>query len=175
MDIIITDPPYNIGKDFGNNKDKLSLRDYLSWTKQWFNECLQVVKPSGTIYIYGFSEILARISCLIDINKQRWLIWHYTNKNIPSLNFWQRSHESIISCWKGKKPIFNRNNVREAYTKTFLKNSAGRMRTGTLCRFSRYGKKNYLQRSRKRSIAERRYKSLNISRRRFIKRKNHLL
>lgn len=26
-DIIIIDPPYNIGKDFGNNKDNMNLED----------------------------------------------------------------------------------------------------------------------------------------------------
>lgn len=139
-DIIIADPPYNIGKDFGNNKDNILLQDYLKWTEKWLNEAMRVIKPTGTIYIYGFSEILARISCLIDIDKQRWLIWHYTNKNVPSLNFWQRSHEAIITCWKGEKPLFNRDDVREPYTETFLKNSAGKVRTGTFCRFSRKGK-----------------------------------
>jgi site-specific DNA-methyltransferase (adenine-specific) len=51
IDIIIADPPYNIGKNFGNNKDNLPMKDYLLWTKQWFNECLRVIKPTGTIYI----------------------------------------------------------------------------------------------------------------------------
>jgi len=69
-----------------------------------------------------------------------WLIWHYTNKNVPSLNFWQRSHESIICCWKGEKPIFNRDEIREPYTENFLKNSAGKVRTGTLSRFGKNGK-----------------------------------
>ena len=32
--IIIVDPPYNIGKDFGNNKDKRELNDYLNWCDQ---------------------------------------------------------------------------------------------------------------------------------------------
>src|SRR3989344_5843909 len=32
-DIIIIDPPYNIGKDFGNNIDKRELTDYVSWSK----------------------------------------------------------------------------------------------------------------------------------------------
>ncbi len=140
VDIIIADPPYNIGKDFGNNKDNMPLQDYLDWTQQWLNEAMRVIKPTGTIYIYGFSEILARISCLIDIDKQRWLIWHYTNKNVPSLHFWQRSHEAIITCWKGDRPIFNRDDVREPYTETFLKNSAGKTRTTTVGRFSKNGK-----------------------------------
>ena len=33
--IIISDPPYNIGKDFGNNKDKMELEEYLRWCDEW--------------------------------------------------------------------------------------------------------------------------------------------
>ena len=33
--IIIADPPYNIGKDFGNNKDKMELDKYLEWCDNW--------------------------------------------------------------------------------------------------------------------------------------------
>lgn len=134
VDVIIADPPYNIGKDFGNNTDKMPMKEYLEWSKKWINESFRILKPSGTMYIYGFSEILARISTLIDFDKQRWLIWHYTNKNVPSLNFWQRSHEAIICCWKDK-PIFNRDDVREPYSDAFLKNSAGKVRIGTKGRF----------------------------------------
>lgn len=136
VDIVIVDPPYNIGKNFGNNKDNMPLKEYIDWSKKWMNECIRIIKSSGTIYIYGFSEILAHLSTLIDIDKQRWLIWNYTNKNVPSLNFWQRSHESILVCWKGK-PNFNRDDVREPYTESFLKNSAGKIRNNTKGRFSR--------------------------------------
>lgn len=134
-DIIIADPPYNIGMDFGNNHDNLSIEDYKSWCSVWLKECLRILKPNGTMYVYGFSEILAHISTLLPMDKQRWLIWHYTNKNVPSLNFWQRSHESIICVWKDK-PVFNRDAVREPYTENFLKNSAGKIRTNTKGRFS---------------------------------------
>lgn len=134
-DIIIADPPYNIGVNFGNNKDNLPLSEYVKWSQKWINECMRVLSPTGTMYIYGFSEILAHISTLLDIDKQRWLIWHYTNKNVPSLKFWQRSHESIICTWKGK-PAFNRDDVREPYTQSFLKNAAGRVRRSTKGRFS---------------------------------------
>lgn len=136
VDIIIADPPYNIGKDFGNNTDNLPLNDYKDWSSLWIKQCLKILKPSGSMYIYGFSEILAHLSVIIDPEKQRWLIWHYTNKNIPSLNFWQRSHESILCIWKDK-PIFNRDDVREPYTENFLKNAAGRTRKSTKGRFSK--------------------------------------
>ena len=137
-DVIIIDPPYNIGKDFGNNLDKRELKEYVAWCKEWINESIRVMKPAGTMFIYGFSEILAYLSVEIPINK-RWLIWHYTNKNVASLNFWQRSHEAIICVWKDK-PIFNKDDVREPYTEGFLNGAAGKVRKGTAGRFSSSGK-----------------------------------
>ena len=134
VDIIICDPPYNIGKDFGNDSDKQKMDDYLLWCDSWISECLRILKPQGTLYIYGFSEILAFIRTRITCNV-RWLVWHYTNKVTPSLNFWQRTHESILCCYKDK-PIFNRDDVREPYTETFLKNAAGKVRKPTVGRFS---------------------------------------
>ena len=134
VDIVICDPPYNIGKDFGNNSDKQKMDDYLVWCDEWIAECIRILKPAGTLYIYGFSEILAFIRVRININV-RWIIWHYTNKVTPSLNFWQRTHESILCCYK-EKPVFNKDDVREPYTETFLKNAAGKVRKATKGRFS---------------------------------------
>ena len=134
-DIIIADPPYNIGKDFGLGKysDKLEMTDYLSWCQKWITQCKRILKPNATFFIYGFSEILAHIFVNIEMNK-RWLVWHYLNKNSANGEFWQRSHESIIACWK-EKPIFNTDLVREPYTETFLNNSAGKVRKGMASRF----------------------------------------
>lgn len=134
VDIIICDPPYNIGKDFGNDSDKQKMDDYLLWCDLWIAECLRILKPQGTLYIYGFSENIAFIRTRLTCNV-RWLIWHYTNKVTPSLNFWQRTHESILCCYK-EKPIFNRDDVREPYTESFLKNAAGKIRKPTKGRFS---------------------------------------
>lgn len=134
--IIIADPPYNIGKDFGNNKDKRERGEYLKWCDEWIAECIRVLKPNGTMFIYGFSEILAYIFVRIPIHKRR-LVWHYTNKNMPTIKFWQRSHESIICCWKGDKPVFNLDDVREPYTEGFLNGSAGKVRPTTAGRLAR--------------------------------------
>jgi site-specific DNA-methyltransferase (adenine-specific) len=139
--IIIADPPYNIGKDFGNDSDKQPMDEYLVWCDQWIKECLRVLKPNGTMFIYGFSEILALILSKVPYGvHRRWIVWHYTNKNVASLNFWQRSHESILVLWKSDK-VFNRDDVREAYTEGFLNGAAGRERTATEGRFQAKGGK----------------------------------
>jgi site-specific DNA-methyltransferase (adenine-specific) len=135
--IIIADPPYNIGKDFGNNSDKQPMDDYLLWCEQWIRECLRVLKPNGTMFIYGFSEILGLILSKVPYTvNRRWIVWHYTNKNVPSLNFWQRSHESILILWKSDK-VFHRDDIREAYTDGFLNGAAGKERNATKGRFSK--------------------------------------
>jgi site-specific DNA-methyltransferase (adenine-specific) len=135
--IVIADPPYNIGKDFGNNSDKQPMEEYLAWCETWIQECLRILKPNGTMFVYGFSETLALIYSKIYSKVQcRWLVWHYTNKNVPSLHFWQRSHESILVLWK-KDKVFHRDEVREAYTEGFLNGAAGKERKATKGRYSK--------------------------------------
>ena len=135
IDTIVADPPYNIGKDFGNDSDKQDMGDYFKWSQEWISEGYRTLVDGGSMFIYGFSEILAHIFVGIPHDKKKWLVWHYTNKVTPSLNFWQRTHESILCCYKNK-PIFNRDDVREPYTESFLKNAAGKVRKPTVGRFS---------------------------------------
>ena len=135
--IVIADPPYNIGKDFGNGSDCQKLADYLVWCDKWIAECLRILKPNGTMFIYGFSETLALLLARVPMTvNRRWLIWHYTNKNVPSLKCWQRSHESILMLWK-RSFVFNRDDVREPYTEGFLNGAAGKKRAATKGRFSK--------------------------------------
>ena len=139
--IIIADPPYNIGKDFGNESDKQPMDEYLKWTESWIEECLRILKPNGTMFVYGYSEILALILSKVPFHiNRRWIVWHYTNKNVASLHFWQRSHESILVLWKEDK-VFHRDDIREPYTEGFLNGAAGKERASTKGRFSKGDKK----------------------------------
>ena len=129
VDMVIIDPPYNIGYDFGNNKCRKGIKQYVEWAQLWLRESERILKPTGTMFVYGFSEILAHLSVNINLD-HRWLIWHYTNKTVPSSKFWQRTHESIICAWKDKgQRIFNRDDVREPYTENFIKGYKGKKRT----------------------------------------------
>ena len=123
VDIVLADPPYNIGKDFGNNSDKQKFQTYLAWCDTWIQECVRVLQPHGTFYIFGFSEILAYIRVRMDSFHDvhvRWLVWNYDNNFTRStLHFWQRSHESILCCYK-QKPTFDRDSVRVPYSPKYL-------------------------------------------------------
>jgi len=128
VDCVLIDPPYNIGYDFGNNKCQKDINEYVSWADQWLGESKRILKSRGTIFVYGFSEILAHISANTELD-HRWLVWHYTNKTVPSLHFWQRSHESILCMWKDKNArLFNREEAREPYTENYIKGYKGKDR-----------------------------------------------
>jgi len=139
FELIIADPPYNIGKNFGNNSDNIDIKKYVNWSKKWIGQCFRLLAKNGIIYIYGFHEILSRISVEFPVNEQRWLAWHYTNKIIPSSSFWQRSHEAILCLWKPgtKRPNLEVDQIREPYTESFLKNAAGKIRKNTKGRFGK--------------------------------------
>ena len=134
-DVIIADPPYNVGKTFGSYADTLELEEYIEWTRQWLGRCMQLLEDDGLVYVYGFAEILAHVAVEFPVGKQRWLVWHYTNKTAPRSRFWQRSHENILCLWKGRRPNLVIDQIREPYTEAFLK-CGGKVRTSTQSRFS---------------------------------------
>ncbi|RNJ73463.1 MAG: site-specific DNA-methyltransferase [Thaumarchaeota archaeon S13] len=140
FDGAIADPPYNIGKDFGTSGDRMPQERYVEWSLEWIAELLRVTKRGAPTYVYGFSEILARISSRLPLGRQRWLVWHYTNKTVPSLRFWQRSHESILCVWSSARPrIASLDELREPYTEAYASGCAGKPRAGTAGRYARRG------------------------------------
>lgn len=38
----MTDPPYNLNKDYGNNNDKLEFNEYIEFLRRWLKECMGV-------------------------------------------------------------------------------------------------------------------------------------
>lgn len=44
VDLILTDPPYNLNKDFGNDSDRMELPDFLEVTKNRVGMCKQLLK-----------------------------------------------------------------------------------------------------------------------------------
>ena len=120
VDLIFADPPYNINKA---DWDKFESQErYIHWSMQWIEEASRVLKKTGTLYVCGFSEILADLKrpSMKYFNSCRWLIWYYKNKaNLG--NDWGRSHESLLHLRKSKKQTFNVDDIRIPYGKHTLK------------------------------------------------------
>jgi len=52
VDLIFADPPYNIGKKFGDFKDVWpSDVEYAEWCYQWLTLCIRKLKSTGSMYI----------------------------------------------------------------------------------------------------------------------------
>ncbi len=120
IDLIFADPPYNIKKAEWDTFS--SQKEYVEWSMTWIKEAHRVLKNTGSLYVCGFSEILADIKWAASslFRGSKWLIWFYRNKaNLG--NDWGRSHESIIHFRKSKDFIFNIDEVRIPYNKHTLK------------------------------------------------------
>ncbi|HLF26795.1 MAG TPA: site-specific DNA-methyltransferase [Anaerolineae bacterium] len=120
VDLIFADPPYNIKKAEWDTFE--SQQDYVNWSLEWIEQAARVLKSTGTLYICGFSEILADLKLPASrfFRGCRWLVWHYKNKaNLGS--DWGRSHESMLHFRKSKRFTFNTDEVRIPYGNHTLK------------------------------------------------------
>lgn len=120
VDLIFSDPPYNIGK--ANWDIFSSQKEYLDWSFEWIRESHRVLRKTGSLYVCGFSEILADIKWKTNgmFHSTKWLVWFYRNKaNLG--NDWGRSHESILHLRKSKDFLFNVDQVRIPYNEHTLK------------------------------------------------------
>lgn len=120
VDMVFADPPYNIKKADWDNFE--SQEQYISWSLKWIKQASRVLRPTGSLYICGFSEILAdlRHPASKYFKHCRWLVWHYKNK--ANLGYsWGRSHESIIHFRKSGVAKLNIDDVRIPYGAHTLK------------------------------------------------------
>ncbi len=120
VDLAFADPPYNINKADWDSFE--SQEKYIEWSIQWVKQVSRVLKPSGSLYVCGFSEILADLKHPASryFKHCRWLIWHYKNKaNLGS--DWGRSHESIIHFRKSDSTKLNTDDLRIPYGAHTLK------------------------------------------------------
>lgn len=120
VDLVFADPPYNIKKADWDNFE--SHEHYVAWSRDWLREAARVLKKQGTLYVCGYSEILAdvKVAAMPFFAGCRWLVWHYKNKaNLGG--DWGRSHESIIHFRKSKEFTFNIDDVRIPYGAHTLK------------------------------------------------------
>jgi site-specific DNA-methyltransferase (adenine-specific) len=94
IDLILTDPPYNLGKDYGNASDQQGVEEYLAWTERWIDAALPKLKPNGSLYIFLTWRFAPEIFVML---KQRMtmmneIIW---DRRVPSMGGSVRSFSSV--------------------------------------------------------------------------------
>ena len=65
IDLVVSDPPYCLGKDYGNDSDKLDPEKYLKWSKQWINAVVPKLKSTGSLYIFLTWRYSPEIFCYL--------------------------------------------------------------------------------------------------------------
>lgn len=65
QDLIIADPPYYKAINEKWDKQWETEQEYLDWCKLWFDECVRVLKNTGSFYCYGNFDILSKQKVLI--------------------------------------------------------------------------------------------------------------
>ena len=116
IDLIFADPPYNIGKDFGNNKDIWkSKKEYIEWCKIWLDECYRVLKDNGTFYFMTATQHMSYLDVYVSekYNVLSRIIWSYDSSGVQSKKNFGSLYEPILMTTKStnSKYTFNYNDI----------------------------------------------------------------
>jgi len=102
LDLIFSDPPYNIGYKYDEYEDTRNDHDYVQWTCAWVDACTRLLKPGGSFYILIGDEYAAETRVhLKKLEHERklvlrnWIIWHYTFGQNCKVKF-NRSHAHLF-------------------------------------------------------------------------------
>lgn len=126
FDLILTDPPYNIGKDFGNDSDKVSLKEFLDSSRNRLSLCFDLLKDDGSIVWFCSHRFLGYLQVMmyeLGFIYQRILIWHYDNGMSRQTRTPISSYEPILWFSKSDKTwTYNKDDVRVPYKTERVKN-----------------------------------------------------
>jgi site-specific DNA-methyltransferase (adenine-specific) len=114
IDLVFADPPFNLGKDYGNGfDDAQSDEAYLSWCSQWVAQCVRVLKPGGAFFLFNLPRWNVELGHML--NHQRMLFRHWIaidiKYSLPIPGRLYPSHYSLLYYTKGKPRFFNRPRV----------------------------------------------------------------
>ncbi len=104
--LIFADPPYNIGKSFGEFKDKWpSDSAYAQWCYEWLDICLRKLAGNGGLYVMTstqampYLDLWLRDRCTV----QSRIVWHYDSSGVQAKRFFGSMYEPILFCVKDAK------------------------------------------------------------------------
>ena len=117
--LVIADPPYNIGPSFGIAQEWNRSTEWLSWCGLWLKESMRVLDTDGQLFVYGIHHYQCYIQVLLyelGMQYRRQIIWHYENG-------WSRSRKALAThyeplLWFSKSGRYTYHPVREPYKST---------------------------------------------------------
>jgi site-specific DNA-methyltransferase (adenine-specific) len=112
IDTVFADPPFNLAKDYGNGKDKDDLEsgDYLKWCYGWIDECIRVLKPGGSMFIYNLPQWAFHLAAHLEEQSMTFRHWIAISMKgtFPRGRKLYPAHYALLYFTKGNPVTFNR-------------------------------------------------------------------
>lgn len=111
VDTVFADPPFNLGKEYGeNSKDNLPEGHYVAWCKEWLAECVRVLKPGGSLFLYNLPKWNVLLGAFLSEQKLEFRHWIAIEMSacLPIPGRLHPSHYSLLYYSKGKPNTFYR-------------------------------------------------------------------
>lgn len=116
IDLIFVDPPYNIGKKFSEFEDRWPTdKEYAEWCYKWIDECIRVLKPSGSLYIMTSTQAMPYFDLYIrdKLDVLSRIVWSYDSSGVQARKYYGSMYEPILFCVKDKKKyLFNADDIK---------------------------------------------------------------
>lgn len=124
IDLTITSPPYNIGKEYETIQNH---NNYLKWCEQWLNLIFKMTVPNGTFWLnLGYFE-LPNIGKAVPINYLLWdktpfyfmqeIVWYY-KAGVATKKYFSPRNEKYVWYIKNQfQYTFNLDSVRDPNVK----------------------------------------------------------
>ncbi|WP_442636507.1 DNA-methyltransferase [Rossellomorea marisflavi] len=121
VDLIVTSPPYNIGKEYEKVTD---INSYLSWSKEYLKECFRCLKEGRSFFLevgcyldknrnnIPLTYLLYPLLKEIGFNLRQEVVWHFKG-GMQAKKKLTGQNEKILWLYKGDNlPYFNLDAVR---------------------------------------------------------------
>ena len=107
VDTIFADPPFNLNKEYGKkSNDSLTEEEYLAWCYKWIDECVRILKPGGSFFLYNLPKWNVMLGAHLtkrEMTFRHWIAIAIGN-TLPIPGRLYPMHYSLIYYTKGSKP-----------------------------------------------------------------------
>jgi site-specific DNA-methyltransferase (adenine-specific) len=111
VDTVFADPPFNLGKQYGKSThDTLADDAYLRWCREWLAECVRVLKPGGSLFLYNLPKWNVLLGAFLHehgLDFRHWIAIEIS-ACLPIPGRLHPSHYSLLYYSKGKPKTFHR-------------------------------------------------------------------
>ena len=114
--LIVADPPYNQGVDYGQGKqvDRLPREEYLAWCREWIRLSAEALTDDGSLWIVAPDEWVAYVAIMLDqagLHRRSWIKWYETFGVNCTRKFNRCSRHILHYVAHPKRFVFNREAV----------------------------------------------------------------